>query len=314
MSKVLLIGSTGKIGKCVLKELLSNNFEIGLLIRNLSNREIDNSYKKLKLFEGDITVQHSLDIAIQWADVVINCAGYVSYKRNDGEKLQISNVEGVHNIVQACSRFNKKLIHTSSAVIYGSAKQPILFQEDKYPKEVYKSAYSNSKIEAEKIVMGSGISKIVLRPSSLISKNKSTLKNLYSFYKKGFIPGLKGGASFALIQDAAKAYIPALHLLLKSTVREEMIFNLGGNNLTLKEVFERFQSIDYRKTLFIPDSIMYLLSIINDFVLFPLFKYSLITYENYQTSSHFTFLDSTKAMRLLDYKITPFDLSLKEIM
>jgi len=313
MSKVLLLGGTGKLGKCVLRELLANSYETGIFIRSLSKRAFDNT-NNLRLFEGDITQKDSLTDPVQWSDLVINCSGYVSYRRKDIHQLRLINVEGIRNLVDCCSKFSKSLIHTSSAVIYGSTKQPELFKEDYYPKESYKSGYSDSKIEAEKIVVDADISKVILRPGSLISREKSTLKNLYTFYKKGFTAGLKGGASFALMQDAAKAYIPALELLLKTTPNTGLIFNLGGSNLTLQEIFDTFKNVNPKKSYFLSDNIMYILSKINDSLLFPLFKKSLLTHENYLTGSHFTFVDSSKAIQELQYRITPFDLSLKEII
>lgn len=312
MIKVLLLGGTGKLGKYVLKELLATNFEIGVFVRNPDQTDFEKG-DYVNLFQGDITDKHSLDAPVQWADIIVNCSGFVSYRRNEIDKLRLINVEGVRNVVAACSKYGKKLLHTSSVVVYGSTKQPAPFKEDSYPKESYKSGYSISKIEAEKSVLQLNAPKSILRPSSLISQEKSTLKNLYNFYKKGFIAGLKGGASFALMEDTAKAYIPAIQLLISTTSNEPLIFNLGGNNLSFETIFNTFKTLDRKKAYFLPDRIMCLLSRFNDYLLYPLTGKSIITFENYLTGSHFTFVDSSKAIKELQYNITPFELSLKEI-
>ncbi|MBO9702856.1 MAG: NAD-dependent epimerase/dehydratase family protein [Sporocytophaga sp.] len=312
MTKVLLIGGTGKLGMAIIKELVKNKFEIALLVRNTNRRVIKNEYS-LKIFEGDILNEETLEAPVEWSDIVVNASGYVSY-RKDLDKLREINVEGTVNIVKACESFSRKLIHTSSVVVYGSTKYPEVLNEDSVPEKSYKSVYAYSKIEGEKVVLDARVPRIILRPCSLISDEKSTVKNLFKFYKKGFTAGLKGGAGFAQIEDAAKAYTHAIERLLQLTSLEPMIYNLGGNNLMISEVFDCFERLNKRKTIYLPNSVMLLLSLFNDKILFPIFGKSLITHENYLTGNHFTYVDSAKAMKELGYEITPIETSIKEIM
>jgi len=306
MHKVLLIGATGKLGQFVLKQLLLNalRFETGLLLRNTG--QYYNPYR-LNLFEGDI-LDDSLQPAIRWADVVINCSGFVSYKNSDKEKIHLLNVRGVENILKYCILYHKKLIHTSSAIAYGSSKQPLLFQEDSELQNVYRGEYSKSKFEADSLIKASEIPYIILRPGTLIS----TLTSLYKFYQKGFIADLRGGASFAKFEDVAAAYINAMDLLVTTKCRET--FNLGGNNLTFQEVFNHFKTVRPLDSTFIRKEIMAGLSFINDYFIYPLFKKSILTRENYLTAMHFTFLDSSKALKQLNYKIAPFEVSVKSVL
>ncbi|WP_028982412.1 NAD-dependent epimerase/dehydratase family protein [Sporocytophaga myxococcoides] len=312
MTKVLLIGGTGKLGLAIIKELVKNNWDIALLVRNTNQGVLKNEYC-LKIFKGDILSPETLDIPVEWSDIVINASGYVSY-RKDLDKLRKINVNGTFNIVKACERFKKKLIHTSSVVVYGSTEYPEIMNENSIPEKSYKSAYAKSKIEGEKVVLDANIPRIILRPCSLISEEKSTVKNLYKFYNKGFIAGLKGGAGFAQMEDAAKAYIHAIERLLQLTSLEPLIYNLGGNNLKISEVFDCFKLLDKRRTIYLPNYVMFLISLFNDKILYPVFCKSLITHENYQTGNHFTFVDSSKAMNELDYEITPIEASVKKII
>ncbi len=312
MTKVLLIGGTGKLGRAIIKEMVKNNLDVAILVRNQKKRTIENEHG-LKIFDGDILNVESLEVAVSWSDIVINASGYVSYKK-DLDKLRMINVEGTAHIVRACEKFNKKLIHTSSVVIFGSTKSPEVLNEASDPVASYKSAYACSKIEGEKIVFDAHIPKIILRPCSLISNEKSTVKNLYKFYRKGFIAGLKGGAGFAQMEDVAEAYGYAVKRLLQLTSQEPQVYNLGGNNLTISEVFDCFKSLDKRKTIYLPGGFMLLLSLFNDKILYPLFRKSLITHENYLTGNHFTYVDSSKAIRDLHYTITPIETSITKII
>ncbi len=312
MTKVLLIGGTGKLGRAIIKELVKNKWDIALLVRNQKQRTIEIEHS-LIFFEGDILNLESLEVAVSWSDIVINASGYVSYKK-DLDKLRAINVEGTANIVRACENFNKRLIHTSSVVIYGSTINPDVLDEASVPVATYKSAYAYSKIEGEKIVLDARVPRIILRPCSLISDEKSTVKNLYKFYRKGFVAGLKGGAGFAQMEDAAEAYGYGVKILLKSTSLEPQVYNLGGNNLTISEVFDCFKRLEKRSTIYLPGGLMLFLSLFNDKILYPLFDKSLLTHENYLTGNHFTYVDSSKAIRDLHYTITPIETSIRKII
>lgn len=305
-TKVLLIGSTGKLGKRVLKELISEDYrlEIRLLVRK-NNTSSDS--RNLIKFHGDLLID-DINPAIEWADIIINCSGIVSYKANDGNLLNSVNVQGVRNLIASCERFNKPLIHTSSAIAYGSSAVPICFSEELVEKNVYRGNYAQSKFESDQLVIASKIPYVILRPSTLIS----TLTNLYNFYKKGFIADLRGGASFAQIEEVAKAYVSAIDHLIKSP--SQYIFNLGGNNLTFSEVFDCFNQLDYRKTRFVGNIFLSALSLFNDNFLSPFLNISILTRDNYLTGNRYTYLNSSKAIKHLNYSISPFEHSVKNIL
>ena len=266
-----------------------------------------NRFKNLKLFDGDI-LNDSLEAAIAWADIVINCSGYVSYKKSEKKKLQQLNVTGVKNILHYCTLFHKKLIHSSSAIAYGSSKQSLLFHENSEPQDVYRGEYAKSNIQADNLIKASEIPYIILRPGTLVS----TLTNLYQFYQKGFIADLRGGASFATFEDVAAAYIQAVDLSIATRCQDT--FNLGGNNLTFQDVFNHFKAVKNLDSSFIRKEIMAGLSFANDYFIYPLFGKTILTRENYLTAMRFTFLDSSKAQKLLNYKISPFELSVKKVL
>ncbi len=306
MKNVLIIGATGKLGNGVFTELLkhSDRYNVGVLVRNPQQLFVR---ENLEIFEGDILTR-SLERPIQWADIIINCSGFVSYKRKDRRKLHIINVEGVRNLITYCQRSSKPLIHTSSAIAYGSSNNPFYFTESYRDESNYRGFYAITKEMADNEVRDSGIPWIILRPGTLMS----TLKNLYGFYKKGFVAQLKGGASFSNLEDVCSAYIQSIDYLLSE--KESQIFNLGGNNLEFEDVFEVFTNLDPQRTRLVPSNLMSSLSFVSDYILEPLFKKSILTRDNFKTGSRFTFLDSTKAIKHLQYSITPFDHSVKNLL
>lgn len=310
MHKILLIGSTGKIGKYVLNELSKlQEFDVRLLLR----QENDTKLSPISWFQGDIMQRKTLYAGIEWCDVVVNCAGLVSYKPQDRLLLKEINEEGTENILNVCTKYNKSLLHTSSAVVYGSSVEPISHLETFTDSNTYLSGYAQSKLSADQMILQSSVKSLILRPSTLISLNGSTFAKLFSLYQKGFRAGLKGGASFVTPSDISQVYGRAVLYLLNNEFQKN-IFNIGGNNILIREVFDFFLKHQPKNTFYISNKMLNALGFINDKCLLPVFNKSIITRENYLTGSLFTYLNSEKAIRELDYSITPFSEAAKKIL
>ena len=299
LPKILLLGASGALGTAVLKELeQSERFILGIAGRS-ENPNYQRSVSKV--FYADVTQSNSLATGIEWADLVINCSGLVSYFKKDRDQLFEVNFHGVRNIVECCLKFRKPLIHTSSAISYGSTATPLLFREDKTYPDTYKGAYAQSKAMADEIVIQSGVPHIILRPGTLFS----TLTKLYSFYRKGWFPDLKGGASFTNLQAVAKAYGAAVDLFLHNP--SSQIFNLGGHNLRFTELLPWFRTIQPQKVSLINPKVLHGLSILSEHLIYPASGRNIIAKENLNTGHCFTFIDSSKALKVLNYQIPPFE-------
>lgn len=310
MYRILLLGSTGKIGKYVLNDLLQyKGFDVRLLLR----KPVENETPCVSFFQGDITAIDSLREGIAWCDVVVNCAGVVSYKAQDHSILNQINVDGTKNILETCTKFSKPLLHTSSAVVYGSTKSPLAQSENDNDSNGYLSGYALSKLTADQLIQRSSVKSIILRPSTMISSYGSTFSKLLALYRNGFRAGLHGGASFVKPDDISQVFGRAILYLLNNDF-QNVIFNIGGNNILIKEVFDFFRQHEFRKTYYISSALLHTLSLVNDSFLLPVFKKSILTRENYKTGSLFTYLNSDKAKQELGYTITPFSDAAKNIL
>lgn len=309
--KILVIGGTGFLGSRIVDYLERAGYEVSILSRSVDQRK-----KKLKSYKYDITRQESaLEKAIEESDVVIHCAGKVSYNPKDADILQKLHVDGTKNIVYACINQNKKLIYTSSAAVLGISNNPNGIIEKQLPviEEIrnLKSAYFTTKYIAERGVREGvkelGLDIIILRPSSLIGPGKTSTTKLLSFLKKGFEPYLNGGASFAYVDDVARAYVQALKRITSSNRKipnEVEIYNLGGHNLTFNQLIKEIKkALGTQKIIRIP-------KIVND--LAPLFVPSLITRESLRIMDICFYINSNKARNELGYNITPIRDALKE--
>jgi len=308
--KILVIGGTGFLGSRVVDCLKKENYEVSIFSRSVDERKEKLNYK------GDITREESaLEEAIYDSESVIHCAGKVSYNHKDKDILYRLHVDGTVNVVDSCIKFNKKLIYTSSAAVLGISNNPDGSVEEQLPQieeiKHIKSAYFTTKYIAEREVREGikelGLDAIILRPSSLIGPGKTSTTKLLGFLKKGFEPYFRGGASFAYVDDVARAYVQALKRITspnKKRPDKVEIYNLGGHNLLFNQLIKKIKkALETQKVIRIP-------KFVNS--LAPLFVPSLITRESIRIMDYCFFVNSNKAKKDLDYRLTPITKALKE--
>jgi len=309
--KILVTGGTGFLGRRVADYLEREGYEVSIL-----SRSVDKGKEKLKSYKCDITKEISaLEKAIKESDVVINCAGKVSYNPKDANLLQRLHVGGTVNIVGSCIKLNKKLIYTSSAAVLGISNNPNGSVEEQLPvfEEIrnLNSAYFTTKYIAEREVKEGvkelGLDAIILRPGSLIGPGKTSTTKLLGFLKKGFEPYFRGGASFVYVDDVAKSYVQALKRITNPDRKKQdkvEIYNLGGHNLLFNQLIkEAKKALGTEKTMKIPQIVNYIA---------PLVVPSLITRESLRIMDYCFFVNSDKAKKDLNYRLTPITEALKE--
>lgn len=139
MAKILLLGSSGFIGRPLLQKLLEEKFQVKYLIHDT---EID---LKGDFFRGDILNHTLLDDIIMDDDIVINLIGQV----DEPPELINDNVLGSINILNSCIK--KKRIHiifASSISVYGENLENASKEND-LPKP--QTTYGLIKLITEKI-------------------------------------------------------------------------------------------------------------------------------------------------------------------
>jgi len=79
MSKILILGATGSLGRYVVQQAVSKNYNVSVLVRTPSKLAAD-IQKQVVVYEADLTEMYTSALAniFQTHDVVINTAGYVT--------------------------------------------------------------------------------------------------------------------------------------------------------------------------------------------------------------------------------------------
>ncbi|NIO22519.1 MAG: NAD-dependent epimerase/dehydratase family protein, partial [Candidatus Aenigmarchaeota archaeon] len=175
---LLVTGATGFVGTNVLREIGKTRKDIRVL--SLGYEEAKKIYPKYEVFKGDITRPETLSGVSKDVDVVIHLAGIVSYSKPKEDIFRI-NVKGTKNILKACERADK-FVFSSSVGVYGEIKGQA---DESYPRNP-RTAYGESKREAENLVRDSGLRNLIFRIAPIYGKGSPHwLKNL-SLLEKGF--------------------------------------------------------------------------------------------------------------------------------
>ena len=152
MSKILITGGDGFVGKKTAKILSQNGYDVicfDILPPNEKERE-NLPYKK---FWGSILNPYDIDKAIDGCETVIHLAALVGVKSTEQRRLECLhiNIRGTTNVLDAAVKHKiKKIIFSSSSEVYGDQEK---FPTSENASLKPKSNYGISKIAAEEYVM-----------------------------------------------------------------------------------------------------------------------------------------------------------------
>jgi uncharacterized protein YbjT (DUF2867 family) len=157
--KILLIGSSGNIGRRALETLIKNGKAASITAFDKKDPKTENIPANVRILSGDsadITNSDAVKQAVEGNDIVVCAIGVPRYTAPGEKKLTPGEIEvnGMKNIVEAAKKSGVKQIIYISAL--GVARG------DKIP--AFHLGHI-AKREAENILIKSGISYTILRPS-----------------------------------------------------------------------------------------------------------------------------------------------------
>jgi dTDP-glucose 4,6-dehydratase len=158
MNKILITGADGFIGSHLTETLVRQGHKVrAFVLYNSFNSWgwLDHCRSEVKgefeVFAGDIRDPHGVREAMKGCDLVVHLAALIAipYSYHSPDTYVDTNVKGTLNVLQAARDLGiKRLIHTSTSEVYGSARfvpitelHPLLGQ----------SPYSATKIAADQL-------------------------------------------------------------------------------------------------------------------------------------------------------------------
>lgn len=155
MTKILLTGSEGQLGKSILR------------IANHEGPEVTG----VDIKEMDITNPESIDAQLQKKkyDLVINAAAYTNVDRAEEEydKAVAVNGTGVRYLADACRKADIPLIHISTDYVFDGRKEGSYSETDMAAPI---NAYGRSKLQGEQAIARSGANALIIRTAWLYSE------------------------------------------------------------------------------------------------------------------------------------------------
>lgn len=239
--KIFITGITGLLGSYVAKEFASFGEIHGFKRKSSSTRLLDGVNFPIHWHEGTLSDVDSIDEAIQGMDLVIHCAGKVSFFPGDEEELFEVNVKGTSNLVNSMLYSGvKKLIHVSSVSALGRNPELKVIDEDhKWVESPMNTKYGISKYLGELEAWRGeqeGLELIVVNPSILLGKisDDRSSTSIYSHVlgNSNYYP--IGSINYLDVRDASKII---RELFEKSCWGDRYILN--KESIKFQEFFEK---------------------------------------------------------------------------
>lgn len=307
--KVLVTGANGFIGTNLTNKLVSEGYEVSVLLRNPKATNDFNS-QSIKVFKGDITLPSTLTEAMSGQTYVFHLAGLVAYSKTEKEKLNNINVVGTENILKQASLSGvKRVLVSSSVVAVGASFKPeILNEESQYNLDSYHLSYHESKRAMESIirdyVRAGKIDCVIVNPSTVYGAGdaaKSTRSTQVNVAKGKSLFYPPGGVSVTSVEDVVDGMINAIK---KGRSGERYI--LAGENVLLKDVFRMIAEEAGVKTPAIPlPSFLFKGLALLDDSLSLVGLHGPLPSERAIVATMYHWYDSSKAKRELGYMIRP---------
>lgn len=199
----------------------------------------DSLFNKIEWVEGDILDFYLLDELIAKHKQVYHTAAFVSFHKQDHDKIRNINIRGTENIVAACIKNKSRLVYVSSIAALGRSENNTDLRESDFRDSTYKSSvYSESKFLAEQEVwrgIAEGLDAVIINPSVIIGPgdwNKSSAQ-LFKTVANGLKFYTNGSNGYIDVRDIAEI----MHKLMKNNISAER-FILSAENVTYKRLFE----------------------------------------------------------------------------
>jgi nucleoside-diphosphate-sugar epimerase len=239
--KVLVTGATGFIGGRLVERLvLEHGAEVRALVRNLAGaaRLARFPSGSVTVLRGDVTNPADLETAMQGCDRVFHCA----YGTSGSQKHRAwVNTEGTRRVLAAAQTAKaRRIVYLSTLMVYGQTGDGDL--DETAPRQRFGNPYSDSKLEAERIALSSGLPVAVIQPTAVYGPfggvwTETVLRSLKAG-RQILINGGDGMANPVYVDDLVSA-------MLLAAVKEEAVgeaFLVSSDEpVTWREMFGRFE-------------------------------------------------------------------------
>jgi len=239
VTKVAVTGASGHIGANLVRELLGRGYEVVVLIRQTSDALEGLDVTRVC---GDLADRQSLRKAFNGVEQVYHLAAYISIQTGDNDQLELVNIEGTRNVLEACqSEGVSTLIYFSTIHALNlepfdrpvTEDNPLLAERTGHGGE-----YDHSKAGADRLVRQNSFNTLgtrIIYPTAVLGPNdfnRSLFGQAILKIAHGRLPVLvSGGFDFVDARDVAWGAVEAAE---KGADGDRFI--LSGHYLSMPEI------------------------------------------------------------------------------
>jgi dihydroflavonol-4-reductase len=189
---------------------------------------------------ADVRDPAALGGAVEGVEAVVHVAALYSYSAAEAD-MHAVNVEGTRNVIAACRAAGvRRLVHTSTAGTCGPVAGRSATEADGPPEWELAVPYKRTKLAAERLVLAAaadGLDAVCVNPTTPIGEGDDaptpTGRMVRGVASGRYRATLRdGGLNLVDVHDVARGHVLALE-----RGRRGERYLLGGENLTLAEVF-----------------------------------------------------------------------------
>ena len=230
----LVTGANGLIGANLCRALLRDGYDVRAMVRTSSDLGALKDLK-LSIVYGDVLQPDTLFAAIAGCDLVFHAASVFSYWGITDADLERTAVEGVSNVLVASRAASvKRVVLTSSSVVFGSSSHTIVRSENDVPDETSSPTYCLSKLHQErtaiKLASDLDLDLVVVNPCMTVGPHDVKLSPsngiILAYLSDPFRSTFPGGCNIVSVTDVARGHI----LAAEKGCRGEC-YLLGSENL-----------------------------------------------------------------------------------
>lgn len=238
--KAFVTGGTGFIGASIIRRLLLEGINVRALVRPDADRR-NLAGLDIEIREGDLLDRSSLEKGLAGCNLVFHAAADYRLWTRDPAAMYSTNVSGTRNILAAALKERvSRVVYTSSVGTLGNPGNGVPGREDT-PVTLNDMVgnYKKSKFMAERVAesfVQEGLPLVIVNPSTPVGpfdiKPTPTGKIIVDFMNGKMPAYLDTGLNLIDVDECARG-----HLLAARSGRVGEKYILGGENLTLRDLF-----------------------------------------------------------------------------
>jgi len=262
MNKILITGGAGFIGSHLADDFVLDGAEV-TIIDNLTTGSKDNlrgPANKAKLVIGDIRNQELVEQLVREADLVLHMAAALGVDNIMSETIESisTNIYGSEVVLQAATKFKKRIFIASTSEIYGkNPKQPLSEDDDRVigTPQNFRWSYSDAKAIEESVArvlyLEKGLQVTTVRFFNTIGPRQT---GKYGMVVPKFIAAARSGKDIQVYGDGNQTRvfchvndaILGLLSLLKNPKAVGEVFNIGGvGEISISNLAEKIVKITH---------------------------------------------------------------------